>query len=43
MVVIGVLDCAKDGSQNGFVRIKTLNKTIRYLKRLYKGFGGVAG
>ncbi|KAF4627495.1 hypothetical protein G7Y89_g10657 [Cudoniella acicularis] len=42
-VVMGVLDCSEDGQPNGFVHIETLQQTIRNLRELYPGFGGVAG
>ncbi|KAH6677708.1 glycoside hydrolase superfamily [Halenospora varia] len=42
-VVMGVLDCSEDGQPNGFVHIETLQKTIRDLREMYPGFGGVAG
>ncbi|KAE9374893.1 glycoside hydrolase family 18 protein [Stipitochalara longipes BDJ] len=42
-LVLGVLDCADDGQANGFVNVTTLDQTIGELRRLYEGFGGVAG
>lgn len=41
-VVMGVVDCANDGS-NGFVNVTTLKRTITDLRKMYRGFGGVAG
>jgi hypothetical protein len=41
-LVMGVLDCA-DEEANGFVNITTLHKTIKDLKGMYGGIGGVAG
>ncbi|TVY34347.1 hypothetical protein LSUB1_G007180 [Lachnellula subtilissima] len=42
-IVMGVLDCSNDGQANGFVRIEKLQDTIRGLRGMYEGFGGVAG
>ena len=42
-VVMGVLDCANNGEPNGFVHIETLGQTIKDLRGMYEGFGGVAG
>jgi len=42
-LVMGVLDSANDGQPNGFVDIETLNGTIKDLRGMYGGFGGVAG
>lgn len=42
-VVMVVLDCAADGQPNGFVPIDALQKTIRDLRTMYPGFGGVGG
>jgi hypothetical protein len=42
-LVMGVLDSANDGQPNGFVDIGTLNGTIKDLRGMYEGFGGVAG
>ena len=42
-VVMTVLDCANDGQPNGFVHIEVLQDTIRDLKIMYRGFGGMAG
>lgn len=42
-VVMGVLDNSNDGSPNGFLRVEVLQKTVRDLREMYPGFGGVAG
>lgn len=42
-IVMGVLDNENDGALNGFTNLTTLEGTIKDLKQMYSGFGGVAG
>jgi hypothetical protein len=42
-IVMIVLDCADDGQPNGFVHIEDLQETIKNLRTLYPGFGGMGG